>query len=166
MGTISSVESSSNGNSSGEAPLQYTHGVAFTIISTATVRGRDTTTLGLFKEPSASVPITPHFTFHISSRLSGSLDRSQFIFLSPLLYTHTPSVIHIHALLRYLCASVSLPFLSQSYLSFSVFSPLFFLLLLTFLRGVSLQWIASFLFLHSSQQYLTARCGSGGDQGF
>lgn len=140
------------------------------LISTAAARGRDMTTLGLFKERSPSVPITPHFTFHISSRLSEPLDRSQFIFLSLSLYTHTPSVRHIHTLLG--CASVSfqsLPFLSSlsgriglSYLSFSVFSLLFFPL--TFLHRVSLQGISSFFFFFflPFQQYLTARCGSVG----
>ncbi len=102
---------------SGEKTLLFTQVVIVTLIPTAAARGRDMTTLGLFKERSPSVPITPHFTFHISSRLSEPLDRSQFIFLSPLLYTHTPSVTHIHALLGCLCASVSfqsLPFLSVS----------------------------------------------------
>lgn len=42
----------------------------------------------LYPHPHAPPP--PHFTFHISSHLSGPLDRNQFIFLSPLFsYTHT-----------------------------------------------------------------------------
>lgn len=85
-----------------------------TVISTAAARGCDTTTLGLFKERSPSVPITPHFTFHISSHLSGPLDRSQFIFLSSLLYTLSFCHKHSRSTWIYLCASISFQSLSLS----------------------------------------------------
>lgn len=150
-------------------PLQYTQVVILTLISTAAARGRDTTTLGLFKERSPSVPITPHFTFHISSRLSGPLDRSQFIFPSPFLCTHNPSVTHIHTLLRYMSPLHSSHFLfsqSLSQLSFSVFSLLLFLHPLTFLHSVSLQGIASFFLLLPLPAVFDSSLRIRGYQGF
>lgn len=161
------MESSFNRNSSksGETNLQYTQVVILTVISTTAARGRDTTTLGLFKEQSPSVPITPHFTFHISSRLSG-LKRQEPIHL-PLCFalrTHSLS----HTFMLYL--DIYVPpfhfnhfFFSQSlsYLSFSVFSlPVCSSLHIPPWFEPSRGCIFFFFFL-PFQQYLTTRCGSG-----
>lgn len=136
------------------------------VISAVAARGHDTTTLGLFKGRSPSVLINPHFTFHISSRLSGPLDRTQFISLS-LLYSHTSSVTHINALLGYIRASVS--FQSLLFLSISVLSVVLSAPLLLSSSPHIPPWyepsrgLRLFFFL-PFQQYLTARCGSGGSR--
>lgn len=65
-------------------------------------KGHNTGALSLFKERSPPVLINPHFTFHISGRLSGPTGRKS-IHLPPFLCSHKPFVAHIHAPLRYPC---------------------------------------------------------------
>lgn len=112
---------------------------------TAAVIGCDMTTLGLFKEWSPAVPITPNLTFHISNHLSGPPDRSQFNFLLLLLsYTHTHTPRSNSNTLN-LTIFVPLFHFNSLFHSLLFFFPFIYLLPITFLHGVCLQGIATFL---------------------
>lgn len=65
-------------------------------------KGHNTGALGLFKERLPPVLINPHFTFHISGRLSGPTGRKS-IHLPHFLCSHEPFVAHVHAPLTYPC---------------------------------------------------------------
>lgn len=85
------------------------------LISTAAAGGRALTIPCLFKEPHHSVPITPHFTFYISSHLSEPEGSNWFIILSSLLYTHC--FCHVYTLGHQINFSQSLSYSSFGFLS-------------------------------------------------